>query len=696
MNQSARERSEADALAARFVALPLASGAIVRLLGPDPAQAATTVAVLTPFDADMGPLTAYVGALCAADGSPALPLEAWLARDTSGAPGDEIVPADAIISAIRLGRPVAGDRAGQAERLVAAVVGESDATPLFYCRKRHLLFPARAAGTGRVLGALPPPHATDKPPDVPRPMLVWDGPPAGAAAVSIFGPAAGTVAEGPIAPFERLIAEQGRVVARARGEADAALSKELRRTHACSDCGEADRCYPEGPGHAYAADRLVLVHAAAIPLRVEPLGEWSLREAAELLGGRPPREVAAQATDLPQSLIAHRAAQAARMAACGPARLLAGERDGRVLAEVVRLKLALVADALEVLLQGWHATGRPHLGWNEHTLRASWDTAGAAAAWAWGFRGRLRKMGLHPETGERGHDGRPLPFPPVFSSDALLPPDAAEAARNFGQPRPATVFIKRTKAAAGGSEATVLVEGLNIAWPLLCREDVLHVGALEWEATLSPAAARDPADGDGLPFEGVLRGPAAALKAGSEAPGCTVRWLPCFGEAIDLYATGLLLLETLLAHDERPPQRVREIVLDERADLLRACLAVEPAQRDAAALAWAAQRCEADTPSAVWTRRNVLYRREDRNAVRLEGFPPALWQAVVALALRMIAPLPGFGYFASRGARAAQDAAAAHPALAELRGLMALLDDVLFGRKAPAAALRSALEAGSR
>ena len=107
---------------------------------------------------------------------------------------------------------------------------------------------------------------------------------------------------------------------------------------------------------------------------------------------------------------------------------------------------------------------------------------------------------------------------------------------------------------------------------------------------------------------------------------------------------------------------------------------------------WIGERCEADAPAATWSRRNLLYRRADRDATRLDGLGAALWQAIVTFGVRLTTRIAGFRFFADRGNAAPRGESGLLLPLVELRGLVALLDDQLFGRAAPAAAVREALK----
>ena len=100
-----------------------------------------------------------------------------------------------------------------------------------------------------------------------------------------------------------------------------------------------------------------------------------------------------------------------------------------------------------------------------------------------------------------------------------------------------------------------------------------------------------------------------------------------------------------------------------------------------------------DAPAALWSRRNLLYRRADRASVSLDGLPMSLWQAAVTLGLRMITTVAGFSFCPDRAVAPPCTSGEQLLPLLELRGLIALLDDLILGRQAPQARVREKLRA---
>jgi hypothetical protein len=385
--------------------------------------------------------------------------------------------------------------------------------------------------------------------------------------------------------------------------------------------------------------------------------------------------------------------RAGRIESSGPMLLLAGEEDGRDLVEICRLKLGLIEQAFRQLAAAWDRTGHPHLCWNDETIRVAWREPAAAPAGCWGFQSILRKVGLQPATNLTNTEGEGIAYPPVFSADALMPPEAVEAARYFDVAARAGLFIKKAKPESDkATNVHALIEDTAIPRRLFCTADLLQADGQGWWATLAPAAEHDPDDGAGLPFVGRVEGRVASIKKGEQLPDCGYRWYPRFGEACDLHALGMLLFQVMLSHDDRGPDRLIEAVLAEREELQERCARVEEVNRRHEAQSWIAARCESDAPAALWSRRNVLQRREDRASARLDSFPPLLFRAVIALGFRMITAIRGFSFCPDRAHDVPRAAGGQVLPLLEMRGLLALYDDILFARAASVRKLRTAVE----
>lgn len=691
--------------------LPVPRGDVLRVLGPKPSEAAVAVEPLVKLDEPLTVVQSFVAGVCDADGRLVEPVELALLVDPTTVVPNKQVPTAALLKMFNAlpGLHAKLPAPGGFEVIRDVLTEPQRLGPLLYCRKRHRVFLARSPRTGRPLRAVPAGEVSDVRSagggELPAELLSWDGggedatgsavprrpKPAAKAGRSpgIYGGGGGSSSAGVITSLEELLRDQGKVVALAAevGKKDPVAAHRLADEHACVECPERGRCYPAGSEYAYVADRLVAISAAEAPLVFSPLGEWRFDDASWVIGGLSPSECLALREAEDNDFEGWRAERAQAIESAGPPRLLAGETDGRELVEVTRLKLGLIAGVLAQLDAAWRVSGRPHLCWNQGTVRVEWRRPAATPGTCWGFRPLLRKAGLQPNSPVESLDGRPLPYPPAFSDPAYLPPPVVDAARYFDQPRRATLFVKKPQS-GDGSGIGVLLEDLGIPWDLFCTSDTMHVVGEGWRALLAPVAERDPNDAEGLPFAGRVSGDVAQLKKGRQVDGVECRWYPRFNQAVDLHAIGMLLFEALLSHDERSVQTLREQMTGELAELAQTCRALPVEQRDQHARTWVTQRCEADAPAAVWTRRNLLYRRDNRNATRLDAFGNALWQEIMTFGLRLTTNIAGFSFCADRGCAAPRVAGDLLLPLVELRGLLALLDDQIFTRAAPGAAVR--------
>lgn len=676
-----------------FLPLPARVGGVLRLVGPEPAEGPTAVAPLVRLDGPLGPAVSVAAALCTPDGQGAAPLEAWLLDPSAAELGP--IPTDAVARAVAA-IPGLFASAALGERpawLATLQAGGLRLGVLLYCRKRHAVFEALAPDTLQPLV----PAAVEAPAPSPASLRVEvlatvksaDGD-----FIRCYGGAGGDSAIGPVQSLEQLVLDQGTVAAQI-----AALPTEDPRratlvdSHTCVGCAERPRCHPTDGAYAFAVDRLAVLSPVPHTAVLQPYGELSLDQAVRMMGGVPPGDALhADAGGAPGGAGAAAFAELRRRRAVrflrGPRTLLGTERSGRELVEICRLKTGLIAAALEQCDRAWRQTGVPHLAWTDDALRVACDDDADLPACLWGLRTVTRRLGLHPAAPVRNAEGDLLAYPPAWCAPDLLPPEAADAMRQFGAESGARVYVKSSSADATGARVTVLLEDTGIKRGLLSMRDLFDVNGDGWRATLAPTGTHDPNDGDGLALTGRVIGNVGALKPQSDVGAARYRWYPRFGQACDLYALGVLLLDALLAHDERPSPRYREQLRAERAEFTSACMAVEAENRGTQARSWIAARCEDDAPASLWSRRGLCYRRQERSAARLDGFPPLLWQAVIEVALRATTFVPGFSYAIDRAADAPRSGESSLPLL-ELRGLLALMDDVILGRAEAIAALRT-------
>ncbi|MCH7872386.1 MAG: hypothetical protein IID33_11865, partial [Planctomycetes bacterium] len=687
--------------ATAFIPLPIALGHVVRILGPEPDKSATTVHPLIKLDVPLGAFQSYIAGICTPAGELVEPLELLLI-DPEVYPDCDPIPLSVLFSQLDelpgLYDRLSATPGSEVSRL--ALGAATRLGPLLYCRKRHMVFVARSPDTLKPLTGLPAGDGTgsDDGSRLDPGLLAWDGPAAADQQARIYGASGGDCELGKYEPIEQLVRDQGMVATRAADmvRRDPVLFDELEREHACCTRDERELAKLSAGGYDFVLERLAVLSTGETPIMPLPLGEFSLCEAARIIGRTRPSEVVTGDGEGGNAFETWRGQRCEQIESSGSMLLLTGESDGRDLVEVCRLKLGLIEQVFSRLAETWSVSGRPHLCWNDHSIRVAWRPPPATSAACWGFQSIQRKIGLQPASEVRNQADETISYPPVFSDDSLLPPEAVEAARYFARNRSGNVFIK--KSAPEGDNAVVLdilLEDTGIARRLFCGADVLHVSGDGWRAELAPMAEHNPDDGEGLPFAGTAKGNVGLLKADESLEGCGYTWYPRFGEAVDLHALGMLLFETLLAHDERGPERLREAITGERRELQNACAAVDEEQRNNEALAWIAGRCESDAPAAIWSRRNVIALRDDRAAVRLDAFPPLLWQSLITFGFRMITASAGFSFCPSRDHDVPRSQGGLVVPLLELRGLIAMFDDIIFGRAAAIRGLRGAVSGGT-
>ena len=704
LEATSQESSRTSATA--FLPLPIPLGSVVRILGPEPAQAATAVHPLVKLDEPLGAIQAFIAGACTPDGELIQPMEIMLI-DPEAYPDCDPIPLSALFSQLNGLTEIYSKlpAASGTEILRDALGAVIPLGPLMYCRKRHMVFVARSPDTLKPLTGLPASAeaadgaAVEGDSKINRGLLAWDGPAGAGQDARIYGGRGGQCDDGKVESLEQLVRDQGVVATRAADivRRDPLLFAELEREHACCTRDQRELAKLSSGGYDFVLERLAVISTAETRVLPLPLGEFTLAEAARIIGRARPTDVIPTGAETDNAFEAWRQARCARIESSGPMRLLTGESDGRDLVEVCRLKLGLIEQAFTRLAETWAATGHPHLCWNDQSIRVQWRAPSAAPAACWGFHSILRKIGLQPKTSVRNHADETITYPPVFSADSLLPPEAVEASRYFGRAAKGGVFVKKSTPEGKGAAALhILLEDTGIPRRLFHLSDVLHVEGSGWRAELAPAAEHNPDDGEGLPFIGKATGNIALLANDESIENCPYVWYPRFGEAVDLHALGMLLFETLLANDERVADRLRETFSAERQELHNACLAVEEEQRNHEALAWVAGRCESDAPAAVWSRRNVISLRDDRAAVRLDAFPPLLWQSLITLGFRMITAIPGFSFCPSRDYDVPRTQGGLVVPLLELRGQIAMFDDIIFGRAASVHNLRTAVSSGAK
>lgn len=620
---------------------------MLRFVLADPQQTATAVEPLLRIDHPAGLIQSYVAAICDTEDRALELVELPLLIDAAtAAPATQIPHAAMIERHVALRELQARLPERWHSRIASAAVPAIGAGPILLCRKMRTAFvaagPADAAG-------------------------------------------------------EALVAAQGvnaeRLATQLKAETNAANTLAAVE-FPCAVCAEKRRCYPTtAGGYSFAVDRLLAVHHTAQPLAGSPLGEWRLPEAARILAGVAPSEIANVPVGAPNAFTECRTAQAERITQHGPPGMLTGETDGRDLLETLRLKLRLVVSILEQLSDAWAATGSPHLCWNDETVRVAWRPPGGDAAAHWGFEPILRKVGWQPPCVIDEVRHTTTPYPPLYSDASYLDERAVEAGRYLGEQRTATVFVKTAKKHTDGAAVELLLEDYGVSRELFVPSDCVMLDADGLHTAAAPTGLHDPADGDAVALSGVVRQPGPMVKAGNAIKAVMVRWYPRFGEATDLFAFGMIALEALIATEERNGAMLRTALRQAAVPLHESAAILPIEQRDAAGRRWVAEQASVDTPAALWTRRNLRYRRADRGSASLDGIAPALWHALMTCLLRCVTTIDGFSYCATRAQNVPRLSDGGPPLpLLELRGLLSLIDDELFGRTAARGVLGGRLQ----
>lgn len=668
-----------------FVPLSIGEGLFVCLQGPGASESGVAVDVLTPLDRPHGVLQSYVGGVCDASGGLLEPVEFVFAEVGRLEGFRHLISPDDLVGRLGIQRSVVSARYVEGGRTAAGVLcaWAQVVGPLYYCRKKRAVFTGRSRLGGSVFSGVPDGEGRSAKGWT---FVLWDAESGVGADAVVYKPSGGATPVGKGRTLEQLVMDQGEVVRHCEclGEEDADAYAALKSAHACCGCEERGRCYPGEGGYAYALDRLQVVHGTVIPAVVAPLGALRLREAARLIGGGEGLD-AGEGESRADGFAAYRRDVVSRYREAGPALMTAGERDGRPLLEMARLKLSLFEGVLADLEEVWRATGLPHLCWTDDTVRVDWRGSRSVPGAGWGMSAVVRKGGLQPayEGSWLPGDVHGLVYPPHFSEADLLPPEVVLASRGFDQMGRGGLFVESVERVETGWRGTFLLEDLGISPAQFCAADLLRVEGAGWRLVGNPYFGGKATSG--VRLRGVVLGSVLDLSKGQELKDLRVWWYPRFGESVDLHGVGMLLIEALLGHDERGGRALREVALSERRELTTVCEAVAVEQREKRALGWVEDRCQSDSPDSLWSRRNVVARREERAVVALDALPLPLWHVVVAFCLRMVTNIEGFSYCGDR-TRSVPRLRDGTPVIrSELSGLVALLDDHLFGRRQPGA-----------
>ncbi len=375
---------------------------------------------------------------------------------------------------------------------------------------------------------------------------------------------------------------------------------------------------------------------AAEPLDLEAL--------ADALGGRPWEDVVRTGTR-EASPFPPRWAWLAKAPPPVRRTLFSPEGSGLDAAEIFFLKLTAFRQVLDGLVDWYRVAGRPHLDLHPRHLLFALSGAGDGLPAYWTLEARIHGL---------ASAAVPLPGPGspavVLPGAGLAPPYAAPEVQEFrlAGPRPGEFQITDVDEEGGGRfrlrgtlrdpyglfpapgpRDTIL---LSLPDPTLgFGFTALSVKAVAGE--IRPDETAFASDLVALEESGLKR---LRLALGTRLPGGRYRVFPDFGAPADLYALGVVLLRLLLRNEDQDLASVLKAV--ERLAREVAAWPVE-ARRDATLTALLKRVPDA---AAAFAKGQVFWGRDERRPGRPNAIPDALWGRALALALRLVARVPGF------------------------------------------------------
>ncbi len=599
-----------------------------RAYAPQPAATARGVRHLT------------LGGLLGADNRLALRVELLLIRPTEGPRPRRAAPIDALLAGVV--------RAAQAINEPESPAAETEQTPTDAAQIRALWGPPRLLAPllfcrrcGRIIQAR---SRADGTPLLHRAPLAAD--PAGPTTTPPFHLLT-DAGDADVEAVRNLLLDQGRLIAqgpsgafRSPREEDEWLSE-----HPCASDRDRARWDPDRGGYPYAEEWLTPISYAALPLLITPHGDTPLESAAMVLRDR----------------------------------RFSRESDDRRTLEALRGRLRLIEPLLAQLDRRYRLLQRPLLEWRD-------DSAVASSA----GRALLRNPWIAPLEPEDAKTHPATAFAPEGHDPALLPEGAAELLATAESEHSAMLILrafgkrddKRCELADG------LIDLSPLRGALFCAGDRIEIAAAGGRAVLTPTGVRNPDDGTGgVAVTGRLYDAWAKLQRPGEIANCTLRWHPRLGEAADLFAIGVRMLDCLLMNDARDLALLRRGVAELRAALQAQCAPLaNPAARAATferLLDAALAGCSADD---LWSARAVHGDRTARAAADAGPLAFRYWRAACAMGLRLSTLVADVSYCPHRAADAPRARDGALLPLVELRGLLSLLEDALLRRSPGAAA----------
>ncbi len=414
-----------------------------------------------------------------------------------------------------------------------------------------------------------------------------------------------------------------------------------------AETAKAVRALPPGsPAGAGIGDLLTPLTFYGSPFLLTVASPLDLEALADTLGGRPWEDLPVPGPDA-GGAFPPRWAWLARPPAPARRLLFPAESSGFDAVEILFLKLAAFRQILEGLIDYYRSTGRPHLDLHPRHLLFELSGAGDGLPVLWTFQVRIHGLAAAAV---------PLPAPGsptvVLPGEGLTVPYAAPEIQEFRLAgyRPGE-FVFTDLDEEGTAARRFRLRGRLSdpygLYPAPRPRDTIFVSlpdptlgfgfaGLAVRATPGEIRADETAfASDLLDLEesGLRR---LRLALGTRLPGARYRVFPDFGTPTDLYALGVSLLRLLLRNDDQDLATVLKA-----ADRLGREIAGAPqeARRD---VSLAALFKRAPDAAPAFSRTQVFWGRNDRQAHRPNAIPDALWERALLLALRLVTRVAGF------------------------------------------------------
>jgi hypothetical protein len=384
------------------------------------------------------------------------------------------------------------------------------------------------------------------------------------------------------------------------------------------------------------------------PFLLSVAAPFDLEGLADVIGGRPPEELAARCSG-PAGSLPRRWTWLFRTPAPTRQFLFASDSTGLDAVENLYLKLTAFRQILEGVVQFYRIAGQPHLDLHPRHLLFELSGAGDGLPILWTLQARIHGIAASAVS-------LPAPGSPsvVLPGRGIPAPYAAPEVQEFrlAGHRPAEVVFTDLDEAGTGPRRFRLSGRLSDPYGLFpfpqSRDTILlsfpgsvFGSALESlavrPATAEPGRAGETAFASDLLelTEESLRRLRVAL--GLKVPGARYRVFPDFGSPSDLYSLGVILLRLLLRNDGQDLPEVMKGV-----DRLAREIAALPPGEAVRSVSLASLVRSVPDAARLLAKPQIFWRDEDRRSGRPNAIPDSLWERAILLALRLVTRAPGF------------------------------------------------------